>query len=513
MKNRYILLLAGMLLISAGCDGSKPEPDHPNFLLLSIDTVRADHLGCYGNERWSTSPSPNIDRLAAQGVLFENYYAPRGQTHPSLASMLTGKYPITHTLRENGFILPTRHLTLIQMLKKQGYRTAAFASNLPDRDNPENPQSHPAWWTRGCDSFDDGYGDNFEAETKLAAIEDQYRWDQRIEDHLMNWIKEFKTEVGSPFFLWAHFYDPHKPYIPPESSPDLYPDYKGPLEKLISENEGKPVDNVTALINNATRQSRPLTDEDRKKVMALYDASVYGVDARFDRILSALHEKGMLKNTWIIITSDHGEELGDHQNYYFHGASIYDAVLKIPLIIVGPEAKAGKRITNLVQNVDLAPSLLYLAGYNPLPGMEGYSFADLLRGKADRTERNFVVAEWQDLIYSWSDGEYKYILNPLGACPVKPPFARVNSAFEYDTEELYNIKKDPGEQVNILTGNEGVAQSLRKELEQWIRQDQHQKSMQTSISAEGSMEAMQALGYTGATKDRHDVRFKPKDNK
>lgn len=516
--NRTITTVIGLIAISvilllAGCDSSSQDAKRPNIFLISIDTVRADTLGCYGNDRWGTSPSPNIDRLAEKGVLFENFYAPRGQTHPSIASMMTGKYPITHTLRENGFILPTRHRTVIQMFQKHGYDTAAFAANLPKVDNPMNPQSRAAWWTRGCNQYDDGYGENFEEETRLAAIEDQWKWDERTEKSTLDWIEGYKPELGKPFFLWSHFYDPHKPYLPHESSPDLFPDYKGPLEERISMKGEKPVDNVTALINKATRKGEPLSDEDHKQVLALYDSSVFGVDERIDRLLAALQEKGVLENTWIVVTSDHGEELGDHQQYYFHGASIYDAVLKIPLIVVGPKAKAGLRVEQLVQNVDLAPTLLQLAGYNPLPGMEGYSFSDVVLGKSEKFERDYVVAEWQDLIYSWFDGEYKYILNPLGACPVKPPFARANKAFEYDREELYNIKEDPTEQNNIVKENEEIVRAMRKKLEQWIHQDQHQKSMKTSKTAEGSVEAMQALGYMGATNDRRDVKFKTKDTK
>lgn len=503
------LIIALCLLTVAACSPSTDKGERPNILLLSVDTLRADHMGCYGNDRWEISPSPNMDRLAERGVLFEQCYAPRGQTHPSIASMLTGKYPITHTLRENGHILPVMHRTIIQLLKGNGYATAAFAANFPTKQNPFKPKkSRDAWWTRGCDSFGDGFGGDYRAATILAPIEDQWTWDERTEKQALEWIHDFDQAAGSPFFLWVHFYDPHKPYLPHQSSPDLYPSYEGPLDPGVVKVEGVPRDQVTALINKATQSGEGLSEEDHKKVLALYDASQYGVDQRYDRILSALNDRGMLDNTWIFFTSDHGEELGEHKKYYYHGASIYNAVLRIPLIIVGPETDTNRRIDSLVQNLDLAPTILELAGITPLPGMEGFSLVEVLRGKTDATARDFAVAEWQEYIYTWFDGRYKYLFNPRGACPVKPPFMKVGGSFDYEKEELYDIKNDPTEQNNIVFENEDVAREMRKKLLDWIYLDQHQRSMKSSQTGDGTLEAIQALGYTGSTQDRRDVKFK-----
>ncbi|MHC4943084.1 MAG: sulfatase family protein [Planctomycetota bacterium] len=528
-----IVLSITILLLSLGCGSSDSEEGgaagpRPNIVLFTVDTLRADRLGCYGNDQWNISPSPTMDRLASRGILFEKCYAPRGQTHPSIASMLTGKYPITHTLRENGFVVPIKHRTIIQMLNANGYTTAAFVANMSAHANPYKPNpKHTAWWTRGCDAFGDGFGGDFKAATD-TPIEDQWTWDQRIEDQALEWIRDYDPAAGKPFFLWAHFYDPHKPYLPHSSSPDLYPEYDGQLKssdgyegsiepKLVEDEHGAVKDLVSALIDDATRSGRPLSEKDHSKVLALYDASQYGVDERYDRILSALHEQGLLESTWIFFTSDHGEEMGDHQYYYYHGASIYNAVLHIPLIVVGPDAPAGLRVEDMVQNLDLAPTIVTLAGLQPLPGMEGISMTDLLQGRTDRIARDFVVAEWQEYIYAWFEGKYKYIMNPQGACPVKPPFMKVGGSFDYEQEELYDLEADPKEQHNLLAGTEeeagkqeyrSIASEMQKKLIKWIRLDQHQRSMKTSKTGEGSEEAIKALGYTGVGKGRHNVKFK-----
>jgi arylsulfatase len=496
-----------LFLLLAGC-GRKPLP---NIVLFSIDTVRADHLGCYGNEMWETSPSPFMDQLASRGVLFEQCIATRGQTHPSLASMLTGKYPITHTLRENGHILPGNHKTFVQLLKEKGYDTAGFVSNIPKVENPTQAEdSPPNWWVRGFDRFDDGFGANYELYPKMERRkwEDQWAWDNRVEELATRWVRDHEPGEEKPFFLWTHFYDPHKPYLPHESSPDFQPDYKGILKPRITYDNGVPADRVTSFINEATRLNASMKEPEHRQVLSLYDSSLFGVDARFNRLLEELHKKKMLENTWIIITSDHGEELGDHNNYYFHGASIYDAVLRIPVIVTGPGVPQGKRVKSMVQNLDIASTVLELADIDQPEDMESHSLIPVILEDTDRFDRDFAVAEWQDLIYSYSDGVYKYIFNPEGACPVKPPYIKSGGFFNYERQELYHVQSDPDEKNNIITNHQDVVQDLRKKLVKWIREEGHSTNWNASQRSEGANQSLQALGYTGVGTKRRDVQFK-----
>jgi arylsulfatase A-like enzyme len=492
--------LPAVLIFLTSCGGETPAP---NFVIFTIDTLRADHLGCYGNRLWNESPTPVPDRLAASGILFERCYAPRGQTHPSLASMLTGKYPITHRLRENGQGLDEVHWTVVELLRKKGYYTAGFAANLPVLEDPfRKKESPPAWWTRGFDECGDGFGERFRKETVQADIQEQWRWDERVEKKTLEWIEGFDT-AGGPFLLWTHFYDPHKPYVTHETYPDLFPDYRGPLEKDVVEREGKRVDMIKKTINKATRKGTPLNEKDQRKLLAYYDASVYGASQRFDRLLAALETKGMLENTWILFTSDHGEELGDHRVYYYHDASIYNAVLHIPLIVVGPGVEAGRRSSCLVQNVDMAPTLLALAGLEIPADMEGISFAEVLTSGADGFGREHVIAEWQKYIYSISDGRFKYIFNPMGACPVKPPYLKWGGSFDYDFEELYLLDADPGERNNVRNEHGEVVAALKKKLTAWVKARETRDTGKSTGSS-----AVEALGYTGAGGKVKDVKFK-----
>ena len=501
--------VSATILVAAltGCG----DTSTPNIVLFTIDTLRADRLGCYGNDMWDESPSPTIDRLASEGVLFEQCYTPRGQTYPSIASMLTGKYPIAHAVRENGEWLPEKHTSFIQHLDMKRYATAGYVSNLTKEQNPFNPSgSEPNWWTRGLNEYGDGYGGNFAAETKMAPIENQWAWDERTEKQAIEWIERFDAGAGEPFFLWAHFYDPHKPYLPHSSCPDYYPEYEGPLEpETAVDMTGKPVDRVSEYINEATREGRPLSKADHKKVLALYDASLFGVDQRLDRILSNLEKKGMLENTWILFTTDHGEEMGDHNCYYYHGASIYNSVLRLPLIVTGPGVSTPRRIRCAVQNVDISPTILELAGSRVPSETGGVSLLDVIHGKKDEIGRDFVVAEWQHWIYSISEGGYKYIWNPRGALPVKPPYIKSGGHFEYGWEELYRVDADPGEKENIRKGNDETVRSLGKKLQRWLTQDGHDPEGKRSKATKESNEAMRALGYTGADTERvRGVKFK-----
>jgi len=489
-----------------------PGEPPPGIVLFTVDTLRADRLGCYGNAMWERSPSPVADALAAEGLLFEECIVPRGQTHPSIASMLFGKYPITHGLRENGQKPAPGQVSFAELLRDTGYDTAGFAANL-NAFTLRSPQ-RPAWWTRGLDSFGDGYGGDPRTAIR-ANPQNQWLWDERVVQQAVEWIRERRVREVRPFFLWVHLYDVHKPFVPHESYPDFYPDYAGPLE--LPEAGGAatqpdPRDPITPAVDAATLAGVRLPPGDHRKVLACYDASVYGVDARIGRILDELEAQGLMENTWVVYSSDHGEELGDHNNYYYHGASIYDTVLRVPLIVRGPDAAPARRTAALVQNVDLAPTFLEIAGVKAPREMEGISLLGLLTGKA-ATGRDAVVAEWQDLIYSVSDGKTKYIFNPRGACPLKPPWsARQNSAggggFVYGFEEFYALERDPLEQDNIIAGRGPEAQAMREALRVWLAAPARRRGFDTGELTPEERELIENLGYTAPGADRKDVRFR-----
>lgn len=494
----------------------------PSFVIISVDTLRADHLGCYGNDRWGRSPSPAIDRLAAAGLRFDNCFAPRAQTHPSMASMLFGTFPITHGLRENGLKPASGQTSFVQPLREAGYATAGFVANL--KAMTLKSPARPTWWTHGFDKYGDGFGGRFQYETGDAVtMENQWAWDERVEKQALHWIERTSREQEKPFCLWVHFYDPHKPFVPNESCPDFYPDYEGPLDPLVEETDLGPFDRIGPLIRQATLEGRPLPPAEHEKILACYDASLAGVDRRIESILDALEKNGMMENTWIFFLSDHGEELGDHNNYYYHGASIYDSALRIPLIVKGPGSPCGEATSALVQNLEIAPTVLDLAGLTPPDQMEGYSIKNLLLGEEAGREREFAFAEWQDLIYSVSDGKTKYIFNPRGACPVKPPWGlagpdgpfqpndRRARGFSIDIEELYDLTVDRGERKNLAAVKPELARVMRGVLSAWLREPGRRTDRGLDeASPEELREIIQSLGYGGFDPDRREVRFRTK---
>ena len=496
----------------------------PCFVLITVDTLRADRLGCYGNTWNGRSPSPVADALAAEGFLFERFTTPRGQTHPSLASMFFGKYPITHGLRENIHKPHPDQLSFVEILRREGYLTAGFSANMKAR-TLKNPR--PAWWTQGFDESGDGYGGDPLGETH-KPLQDQFGWDDRVEEQAIDWIGRLahhNEEGGKPFFLWVHFFDVHKPYLPHESCPDFLPGYAGPLalpDPAMKKTDPAGYDRITPALDAAALTGSPLAADDHEYVLACYDAGIAGVDARVGRILDELAKQDLMENTWVFYSSDHGDELGDHNNYYYHGTSIYESVLHIPLIVRPPApdgrplAAAGSRSPALLQNIDLAPTLLCLAGFEPPTEMEGFSFLPILKGKRKTAGRKLAFAEWQDLIYSVNDGKTKYICNPKGACPVKPPWTAgavgpAGAGFLSDFDELYDLAADRREQRNIAAGEKRAVSAMRLALRAWLRDPARGGGFDTEkeLSRE-EIQFFKSLGYVGTDPKRQDVRFRKK---
>jgi len=281
-----------------------------NILFITLDTTRADHLGCYGYNRVET---PNIDRLAETGILFKNAICQAPLTLPSHSSIFTGTYPFYHGVRDNGgFYLEPDKITLAEVLKENGMATSAFigAFVLDSR------------W--GLDQGIDYYYDNFDfAKYKRISLDSVQREGGEVIEAFFEW---FEKNYQKKFFSWIHFYDPHIPYEPPE-----------PYQ---------------------TRYS--------KRPWGLYDGEIAYVDELIGKVLDKLSERDVLEKTLIVIVGDHGESLGQHEEN-LHGFFIYDASISVPLIIHFPSSKlGGKKINECVETIDIMPTLLQILGL-PLP--------------------------------------------------------------------------------------------------------------------------------------------------
>ncbi len=299
-----------------------------NVLLITLDTTRADRLGCYGHARARTR---HLDRLAAEGVRFAAAFSPAPITLPSHASILTGLDPPSHGVRNNGnFYLGDGFETLATVLKREGYRTAAFVSSfILDRRYG---------LARGFDVYDDAMQG---AQPQVVALEAERRGD-RTALELSRWLESQGTSPQAPFFVWLHLYDPHEPYRPPPPFRDAFAD-------------------------------------------SPYDGEVAFDDAIVASVLDKLAQLGLRDRTIVAVIGDHGESLGDHGEET-HSMFLYEAAIRVPFLLWRPGAvPAGRVVRAPVRAIDLAPTLLDLVGAPPLPRTNGRSLVPVIRGEETRT--------------------------------------------------------------------------------------------------------------------------------
>ena len=319
--------------------GARRRTARPNLLLVTIDTLRADHLGSYGA---ASGRTPALDALAARGVRFERAQSPVPLTGPSHATMLTGLYPPGHGVRDNiVFPLDPRHQTLATRLKAQGYRTAAFVGAYP--------VAAAFGFRHGFDTF----SENFK-ESPIPGAGAQ-RPSNEVVDDALGWL----SRSGSgPFFVWVHVYDPHAPYDPPEP-------YR-------TEFDGRP-----------------------------YDGEIAFTDAQLARVFEWLRSSGHDQDTIVAVLSDHGESLGEHGEVT-HAVLVYEATLHVPFLIAGPGVPPGVTVPARVTTVDLAPTLFRLLGLEPPPEMTGRDLRPAFRGERLPPEPLYAESLFGRLNCRWS---------------------------------------------------------------------------------------------------------------
>jgi arylsulfatase A-like enzyme len=352
--SRLPLCLLVIFLLSALAAGPvepRPAPEY-NLLLISIDTLRADHLGCQGYHR---DTSPNLDQLAKEGVLFENLTAAAPWTVPSHMSMFTSLYPSVHGVQTVSDRLGEGVPTLAQCLAQSGYLTAAFVTGPV--------LNHRLGFNRGFQFYDD-FTANLTVTHKLASI---YMTGSElpmvvtnpiITDLATQWLQKHSRER---FFLFLHYWDCHYDYVPPPPFDKKFdPDYTGKEDgRHLFERQQEIVQQISA--------------RDLAHLVALYDGAIAHTDEHVGKILQLLQDLGLSEKTLVIVTSDHGEGFLEHGRL-LHGNSVYEELLHVPLVMRLPGViPAGKRIAGNVSHVDLMPTalgLLRLAGAAQMQGID-----------------------------------------------------------------------------------------------------------------------------------------------
>lgn len=404
-----------------------------NVVIVTFDTTRADRLECYGNQRIKT---PHLNALAADGVLFERAYAPIPITLPSHSSIMTGKVPFVHGVRDNGvFVLGEEQITLAEILSDQGYATGAAVGSFPLISRFGIDQGFSVF----DDQLNSGSSDplGLEKIKKKALFFDERRAG-RVNDALIPWLEQ---QGKKPFFAWFHYFDPHHPHEPPPPYNQLYVD-------------------------------------------DLYNGEIAYSDEQLGQIVTMLKEQGVYENTLFVFTSDHGEGLGEH-NESTHSLLCYNGTLHVPLIIKIPGTAKGRRVGQRVGTVDIFPTVLDALKLRTPVGIQGRSLLPLFDPNSQAPVMEDVPQYAETLSprisHGWGelrvmfDADYKYIHGPRS--------------------ELFDLMKDPQELDDLIEKQPEVATRLKVLLQQYL--DEHAvANLDASIVIDQeTADRLMALGY------------------
>jgi len=388
---------AALLALLLACGGTPKRPG--DILLITVDTLRPDHLGLYGYER---ATSPTIDRWFVDAAIFEGAYTTNAHTPPSVVSILTGQLPQEHGVRLFYQLLP-RGVLLIPDRLPDSYRTAAFVSNVVLTEEALGIASH-------FDHFDDRVD---EKEPHRRVYERNAR---RTTNAVLLWLAEHR-DPECPLFLWVHYNDPHGPYRPPSDA-------------VVSfQHEGRvPVRNKRIL-----RYQREKGVADALDYVDRYDEEIAYVDAQIGRLLDGYAQRHDPAAALMIFTADHGESMIEHERWFTHGYQVYEEIIRIPLVIRGPGVGRGRR-QGVVSTIDLMPTILQFAGASA-PGLEG---RPLLRGLEQESSDRIVFAEGGPdltLLRAAIQGDRKWVTR-----------VRVGKR-EPTQHEFFDLANDPGEKA------------------------------------------------------------------
>jgi arylsulfatase A-like enzyme len=462
-----ILVLGIGSLASLQC-AQRPKP---NVLFITMDSLRWDHLGCYGYQRAKT---PNIDHLAEQGVLFVEAISQAPYTHISVPSIITGKYPLFTGVRSAGVELDSSHATLAELLNKEGYLTCII------------PMKWKKGLTQGFEILKPGGRSTIEkTQFCLEAL-------GQLDDR--------------PFFIWLYYWDPHLPYHPPVNFiRDYEPDYTREVDK--PERRPSPAEKdedlrdetglyagTTNVLTRVNQGKIALTRAERDHLINLYDAEIAFVDSKIKEVVAKLKELGLWDNTMVILNADHGEAFGEHGRYY-HGHTLHDEQVRVPLIVKPPRPVAeGKVVSGPVRNLDIMPTILDYCGIPAPADIQGQSLRPFMESDLSPNlpacletfgRWRGIGSEFQQVGYR-RDG-YKLICDLVAG-----------------NSKLYHLDQDPGETNDLLAVKIKSQQAQRREaelLEDLLKTLYAEQLLDLRISSrhlktdQATFQRLKALGY------------------
>ncbi len=431
------ILLLCLLLAASGCTAAPPG----GIVLVVVDTLRADHMSLYDYERPTT---PHIDRLSASASVFEHAYSASSWTLPGTASILTGLYPNAHGAGTSEHRrLRDGVLTLAQYLSGAGYSTGAIVN--------VSFLSPLFGMAAGFDSYD--LAEATANELRLA--------DESLDDALQ-WLDA--RDPSRPFFLLLHVFDVHHQFNAPEPA-------RGTFTDAFADRYGDTL---------ATLESREAAEQagDVEFIKAAYDEEILSVDSQIGRLFEALQERDLSATTWVALTSDHGEAFRGEHYHQGHGRSLYNEVMRVPLILWGPGVPAGVRYAEPVSTVDIVPTLLDMAALE-VPQLSGGSLVPLLSGGAPPSRPIFARSNYYGLeLEAMVEWPYKMVVNRTARSPA-----------------IFDLSTDPGEEVALHDPDDArltrISRRLLRQMRE-IRRDREGAAVELSPELERQL---RALGY------------------
>jgi arylsulfatase A-like enzyme len=466
-----IIVLAAVVSFVGGRSGAEEadesiasSSDGGNVLLIIIDTLRADHLSCYGYEAIQTTA---FDRLAADGILYNQAISQASWTKASIASILTGLYPSTHQAIHKVNILPDDVVTIAEVFEQEGYLTIGLPNNENITSARNFQQGFQYYVPLEPDFFfyatESAFHLTFYNQLRLIRerflvkgkrVEDYYQDAYEVNRHATEWIDRIE---GDGFFFFLHYMEPHDPYFPHPYDGTGY-----------------------ARVNNPNPPP-----EMARTYLDVYDGEIAYLDQYLGELIAYLEEKGLYDDLLIVLTSDHGEEFYEHEGWW-HGTTLYEEQINVPLIIKLPgNEHAGMVVDDLVRLIDIAPTILTVTGFDIPPLMQGSNVLPDSTGGV--SGHDFVFSEEElegNVLHSIRGSEWKLIIanegNPRGL----------------DREELYDLSSDPLEKNNLSGEKADMVADLRGQALETLSQ-----ALAVSVEAQEKehgdieRERLKALGY------------------
>jgi arylsulfatase A-like enzyme len=428
-------------------------------LLISIDTLRADHLGAYGYAR---TTSPQIDALAADGTLFEEAYTFWPKTRASFVMMLTGRRPSQNGYSHQHPVLLDFNPTLASVLHEAGYRTAAIVDNAN--------VAKALGYAKGFDSYREIW--------KEPDLQGEWAGTLAITAGGVEFLKQAAPE--HPFFLWLHYVNPHAPYTPPSPYDAAFVDGNteaGPkLRVMPGFHGGVP---------------RPLYVPGHRRLayyVAQYDGEVAGVDAQVGVLRDALNGAGLASRTLVVLVSDHGESLGEHDYYFDHGEDLFDPSLRVPLVVVAPGGRRGHRSRVLASTLDVMPTVLDAVKLKFPPDLAGTSLLSVLGGGPGPKRDRLFAQNDHDMLASF-DARTKLVTT----------FSEQGTRYV-----LYDRVSDRGERHDVSRERPEELRVARRELERFLEIADREAAVSSRLLKgapsggtidKADCERLKALGY------------------